>query len=117
VKTGVDPEVMISAAAGLAREESERGNVGTKFIPQAITWLNQQRFHDFATAAFEISQPVAGYYAKPDSEQLLAWDAHARASRGKGLPRDRNGGWRVESEWPPDHAPVSSIPALSRMDA
>jgi hypothetical protein len=53
VKTGVDPEVMITAAAALAREEGARGNTGTKFIPQAITWLNQQRFQDVAAASFD----------------------------------------------------------------
>jgi hypothetical protein len=53
VKTGVDPEVMINAALALAREESARGNIGTKFIPQAITWLNQQRFQDYAVGAFD----------------------------------------------------------------
>lgn len=52
VKTGVDPEVMIRAASELAREEGARGNIGTKFIPQAITWLNQQRFQDYAVASF-----------------------------------------------------------------
>ena len=63
VKTGVDPEVMISAAAALAREEGARGNIGSKFIPQAITWLNQQRFHDYAAAAFS------------DAPEGLNWDA------------------------------------------
>lgn len=53
VKTGVDPEVMIRGAQALAREEGARGNVGTKFIPQAVTWLNQQRFQDYAAAAFQ----------------------------------------------------------------
>lgn len=61
VKTGVDPEVMITAAAALAREEGARGNIGTKFIPQAITWLNQQRFQDHAAAAF-------------DQDEELNWD-------------------------------------------
>jgi hypothetical protein len=53
VKTGVDPEIMITAAVALAREEGARGNIGTKFIPQAITWLNQQRFQDYAAASFD----------------------------------------------------------------
>lgn len=53
VKTGVNPETMIAAAVALAREESARGNVGTKFIPQALTWLNQQRFQDQAVASFD----------------------------------------------------------------
>jgi hypothetical protein len=123
VKTGVDPEAMIAAALSLAREEGARGNAGTKFIPQAITWLNQQRFSDYAVASFDSEIPVSGYYAKPDSEQLEAWEAHARATRGKGLPRDRNGGWRVDTEWPPGHVPTVAssseiTPApLRRMDA
>lgn len=58
VKTGVDPEAMIQAAAALAREEAKAGNVGTKYIPQAITWLNQQRFQDIAAAAFS-PEPAA----------------------------------------------------------
>jgi hypothetical protein len=62
VKTGVDPEVMIAAASSLAREEAARGNIGTKFIPQAITWLNQQRFQDYAVGAF-------------DDHAELDWDA------------------------------------------
>lgn len=62
VKTGVDPEVMIAAASSLAREEAARGNIGTKFIPQAITWLNQQRFQDYAVGSF-------------DDHAELDWDA------------------------------------------
>ena len=65
VKTGVDPLVMIAAAAALAREEGARGNVGTKFIPQALTWLNQQRFQDHAAAAFDASS----------SSEVLDWDS------------------------------------------
>jgi len=63
VKTGVDPEAMIAAACALAREEGSRGNIGTKFIPQAITWLNQQRFQDYAAASFD------------DQGDGLDWDA------------------------------------------
>lgn len=58
VKTGVDPEIMIAAAKSLAREEFARGNIGTKFIPQAITWLNQQRFQDHAAVAFDARAPL-----------------------------------------------------------
>lgn len=59
VKTGVDPEAMIAAASSLAREENARGNIGTKFIPQAITWLNQQRFQDYAATSFASSSDPA----------------------------------------------------------
>jgi hypothetical protein len=64
---------------------------------------------------------ATGYYAKGDSAQLAAWDAHAFELRGKYLPRDKNGGWRVAAEWPPGYVPpeskceVVSIPSLKRM--
>ncbi|UZE51889.1 hypothetical protein ONR75_15770 [Rhodopseudomonas sp. P2A-2r] len=51
VKSGIDPQVMIAGAAALALAESGKGNVGSKFIPQAMTWLNQQRWSDHAEVA------------------------------------------------------------------
>jgi len=54
-------------------------------------------------ATATISSGKQKYYAPADSPQLFAWDAFTRQSTGKNLPRDRNGGWRVESEWPPGY--------------
>ncbi|WP_163150427.1 YdaU family protein [Bradyrhizobium uaiense] len=51
VKTGLDPEMLINAAKKLAMDENGRGNIGTRFIPQAVTWLNQQRWSDHAAVA------------------------------------------------------------------
>lgn len=83
VKTGVDPEAMISAAVDLAREEGKRGNIGSKFIPQAITWLNQQRFQDYAAASFDAEASIdwdksIEFYAKTGhwSRQLGAEPGH-----------------------------------------
>jgi hypothetical protein len=45
------------------------------------------------------------FYAKADSPQLDAWDAYWREKHGRNLMRDKNGGWYVESEWPPGHVP------------
>jgi hypothetical protein len=106
VKTGVDPEMLIAEAKKLASLEAGRGNIKTKFIPQAITWLNQQRWADHAAIAMLASEmPIKGFYAKAESEQLAAWDSYAIRTKGKGMPRDRNQGWRVDSEWPPDYQP------------
>ncbi len=62
VKGGVDPEMIIRGARQLEVEEHARGNVGTKFVPQAITWLNQQRYADSAGHA-------------PDTGPDEHWDA------------------------------------------
>jgi hypothetical protein len=78
VKTGVDPEAMIRAAAELAREEGTRGNIGTKFIPQAITWLNQQRFQDYAAVSFEAESGAFDWDAVCVSFKKFGhWSKHA----------------------------------------
>jgi hypothetical protein len=78
VKTGVDPESMIRAAVELAREEGARGNIGTKFIPQAITWLNQQRFQDYAAAAFDSGSAQVDWDAICISYKKFGiWSKHA----------------------------------------
>lgn len=51
VRTGLDPQTLIDAARKLASDETARGNIGTRFIPQAQTWLNQQRWSDHAAVA------------------------------------------------------------------
>jgi len=44
-----------------------------------------------------------GFYAPAESPELLAWDDHNRMTKGTNLPRDRKGGWQVQSQWPPGH--------------
>lgn len=51
VKTGLDPQMLIDAVKKLATDEAGRGNIGTRFVPQAATWLNQQRWSDHAAVA------------------------------------------------------------------
>jgi hypothetical protein len=84
VKTGVDPDVMIQAAKQLAADEAKRGNVGTRFIPQAMTWLNQQRWADHAAVSFAATMPAE-----------LNWDDALSFFK-------RNGHWSR-------HAPASDI--------
>lgn len=99
-KTGVNPDVMIQAAKSLAVEESRRGKIGTQFIPQAITWLNQQRWSDHAAVAFTADD---GLIEVLDQLQLEAWDAYGLQHNGRGYPRNKKGGWRFPSKWPPGY--------------
>lgn len=110
-KTGVDPDVMIAGAKQLSIDESRRGNIGTRFIPQAVTWLSQQRWADHAAAVFEVDD---GLVDVRDQRQLDAWDDYGRKTHGKGYPRDRHGGWRFPSKWPPGYEDemVSSVLSL-----
>jgi hypothetical protein len=70
-------------------------------VLNVATFIAQRRFEGFADAA---PTQARGYYATSESPQLAAWEAHCRATRGRGLPRDQNGGWWVDTEWPPGHA-------------
>jgi hypothetical protein len=99
-KTGVDPETMVAGAKQLAIDESRRGNVGTRFIPQAVTWLSQQRWSDHAAAAFTHDD---GCVNVVDTLQLEAWDEYGMKTRGKPYPRDKLGAWRFPSKWPPGY--------------
>lgn len=118
-KTGVDPAMMIAAVKRMATEQAK--DVGTRFIPQAITWLNQQRWADHAVEAFEAENPqVQGFYVKFGSPEQDAWDAYGRANSGKSYPRDSKGGWHHPSQWPPGHHQVeaaSSEPPVLRMQS
>ncbi len=55
---------------------------------------------------------TSGFYAQAESEQLAAWDAYTQRTTGKLLPRDRNFGWHVKSEWPPDYEQAPLLRAM-----
>lgn len=50
-KSGADPAEIIRAAQAYAAQQQEIGNVGTVFVAQAVTWLSQQRWKDYANGA------------------------------------------------------------------
>jgi hypothetical protein len=52
VKTGVDADVIISGAKLATIAAKEQGKYGTQYVPQTVKWLNDQRFIDYAAAAF-----------------------------------------------------------------
>jgi hypothetical protein len=49
VKSGVDPPTIIAAAKAYADEQRQIGKIGTSYVAQAVTWLNQQRWGDYQT--------------------------------------------------------------------
>jgi uncharacterized protein YdaU (DUF1376 family) len=51
VKRGVDPAAIIAGAKRFAEIEHRAGRAGTEKCAQAVTWLNQERWNDYAAAA------------------------------------------------------------------
>jgi hypothetical protein len=70
VKAGEDPEVIILGARRYSAELAEDGKVGTGFVAQAVTWLNQHRWKDYArpAAVTQVSGPPAP--GLPTDEEL-----------------------------------------------
>lgn len=99
VKTGVDPKAIIAAAKRLG--ETLAARVGTEFIPMPASWLNSEDFLDLAVHAFEPADD--GMIEVIRQEQLDAWDAYGRQVNGRTYPRNKAGGWRFPSKWPPGY--------------
>lgn len=51
VAAGIAPSLLLAAVKRFAAAEATQKAVGTRFIPQAMTWLAQERFADPASAA------------------------------------------------------------------
>jgi hypothetical protein len=47
VKSGIDPAAIVSGANRYAAEMRSKGQIGSPYVAQAMTWLNQQRFDDY----------------------------------------------------------------------
>jgi hypothetical protein len=74
---------MVAAVRKLASDERARGKVGTRFIPKATTWLNEQRWADHAAVAFG-SEIRSGEFSIEQAVQVFAktgyWSRHAPVS-------------------------------------
>lgn len=81
VKTGLDPQMLIDAIRKYAIDNA--GKVGTPYIPQAQTWLNQQRWTDHAA--------VAALHALTPTEFTIE-DAVKQWARFRRWPRGPNFG-------------------------
>lgn len=99
VKTGVPPASILSAAKRLGEVLGPK--VGTEFVPMPASWLNSEDFLDLAVHAFEPADD--GLIEVIRQDQLDAWDEYGRQTKGTSYPRNRAGGWRFPSKWPPGY--------------
>lgn len=71
VKSGADPTAIIRGAEAYATEQQQLGKVGTTYVAQAVTWLNQQRWRDYATGTN--GPPQTGPPAHLTGAERAAW--------------------------------------------
>lgn len=84
------------------------GSGGVK-LDWAATWRNWIRTSGEklgktpqGPAAAQAQQ--SGFYAAFGSPEQDAWDRYGQENRGRSFPRDKAGGWRHPSRWPPGYA-------------
>lgn len=74
VKSGADPQTIIAGARRYAAECQSKQQIGTPYVAQAITWLNQQRWGDYQpSVSARPNEPPAG--AQSDAELRAKYEA------------------------------------------
>ena len=97
VKSGINPEDIIHAAAQYAASEKE--NLNTPYIMQAQRWLRNKRWMDYqfilVDRKYGMTTMPGQVFIREDTPQWKAWQ------KVKKTPCV-NFGWWFPSEWPPN---------------
>jgi len=101
VQRAGDAQTVIRAAARYAVHCREKGKIGTEFVKQARSWLNSDLWSEWMP-----QEPVGEiahnrFYVTTGTDQMDAWDAYFKRTKGKLAPRDQRGGWWFDTEYPP----------------
>lgn len=113
VRSGIDPAVIIAGARRRTDEARRRGELGTRFVPQAVTWLSQQRFADIAEAEPVPAAPQLVAIRTGTPEWQAWWDYHdgrrneVGASFGLTQMRradDEGRAFLAPAQWPPGYS-------------
>lgn len=104
VRQGADPPQILRAVRAHASDLAAKGKLGTEFVPQASTWLNQARFERFATASASAGREASGPDTFLASLSEDDWRGHVRRWRNNG------GQWLLGQRTPPPDHPDTNVP-------
>lgn len=115
LKQGKDPEEIIGGASRYAAEQRKIGKIGTGFIAQAVTWLNQTRWEDYpgpALAANGSGDPAKKLVfvaeGSPGGDAWQTWYEKMQIP----MPGRVDGGWMFSTPMPPSRrSPEHDQPA------
>jgi len=100
VGTGIDPQIIIDGARKYA--EDEKSNIGSPYIAQAVTWLNQARWQDYQFEPKPTGLMTTNrVFVREGTLEWEAWQSYTVGTTGKRSPV-RNFGWWFPTEWPPE---------------
>lgn len=96
-------ELVVKAAGRYAAHCREKGKVGTEFVKQARSWLNGDLWREWLPQELPPEVQSSRVYVMTGTDQMDAWDAHFKRTKGKLAPRDQRGGWWFDTEYPPEN--------------
>jgi hypothetical protein len=82
----------------------EGGNARSPLHGEPAFTINPSSANESSPLTANKSSPsnqTEKHYAKFGSAELAAWDLWSQNKTGRSLPRNRDGGWYVASQWPP----------------
>jgi hypothetical protein len=77
VKRGVNPKTIIAAVRRYAAEQSKLRNVGTQFVKQAQSWLEQQRWNEYPAPVARPSTKITMEAAVIQFAETGVWSRNA----------------------------------------
>ena len=104
IRRGVKPETLMTAVRAYAEELAAKGRIGTEFVAQASTWLNQERFDRFNGKPDPAEAKPSGpdtYLANLSDDD---WRGHVRRWRSTG------GQWPLARRTEPPDDPRTKVP-------
>jgi hypothetical protein len=101
VQRAGDAQTVIRAAARYAVHCREKGKIGTEFVKQARSWLNSDLWSEWMPQELPPEVSSTRVYVLTGTDQMDAWDAYFKRTKGKLAPRDQRGGWWFDTEYPP----------------
>lgn len=104
IRRGVKPKTLMTAVRAYAEELAAKGRIGTEFVAQASTWLNQERFDRFSASPDPAEAKPSGpdtYLANLSDDD---WRGHVRRWRSTG------GQWPLARRTEPPDDPRTKVP-------
>lgn len=94
---GYEPEICLAVIREIVRKKP---NAGLAYFDRPIKEAHESK----APKRVSITPPIDdGYVEVLEQHALEAWDAYRMKTEGKTWPRNKRGGWRFPTKWPPGH--------------
>lgn len=72
VKSGHDPQAIVGGVRRYAAQLAKSNHIGTKYVAQAVTWINQARWEDYPEVATETTgPPLPPDPSMPSHEEMM----------------------------------------------